>query len=65
MLFLIRGASSLKDPSRISPTQRCPYYSEISSNLGTVLPIGLTKLLLEVALLAQNNPAQPAAGYFA
>ena len=30
---------------------------EISSNLRTVLPIGVTKLMLEVALLAQDNPA--------
>ena len=30
---------------------------EVSSNLRTVLPIGVTKLVLEVALLAQDNPA--------
>ena len=27
-----------------------------TSNLGTILPIALTKLLLEIALLAQDNP---------
>jgi len=32
--------------------------SNIPSNLGTVLVIGLTKLLLEVALLGQDNSAQ-------
>jgi hypothetical protein len=31
--------------------------SSIPSNVGTVLVIGLTKLLLEVALLGQDNSA--------
>ena len=30
---------------------------KIPSNLGTILPIGLTKFLLKVALLAQDNSA--------
>jgi len=46
--------------SRASPTTCCWAQvpcSKIPSNLGTILPIGLTKLLVEVALLAQHNPA--------
>ena len=54
------GASKTFQPLRcglISVIVRLPC-SNIPSNLGTVLVIGLTKLLLEVALLGQDNSAQ-------
>ncbi len=53
------GASKTSQPLRcslISMIVRLPC-SNIPSNLGTGLVIGLTKLLLEVALLGQDNSA--------